>query len=166
MCAINLLLYLFLNLPGLTTENPVEKINKQISRDIMLGIHPPPAADSIVHCFHYSELLRVRIDKNSHAADFSVSDGSSEWMRGEVKRILNKGKFSISKIDSITKKHKIRNIDLVIPVIVESDDFPCGEEKKQKKIPKDFYKFNGQLLKGNISFSEEVIVWIPTMRIF
>ena len=166
MTPAKLLLYLLLNWYGVTIENPVEKINKQISRDLMLGIHPPPAADSIVHCFQYSELLRVRIDKNSHANSFNVSDGSSEWMKGEVKRMLGKGRFSIVKIDSIARKYKIRNIDLVIPVIIESDDFPCGEEKKQRRIPKDFYKFNGQLLNGNISFGNEVIIWIPTIRIF
>lgn len=160
------LIFLSLFQAGLFSTEPMEAVHKILSRDIQLGTGRPPIADSVINCFHFTDLIKVRIDRNSKVSGIKVSDGSSEWMKKEIKKMLTKKYFRLEKLDSVLLKNKIKGVELVIPIIVESEDFPCGTEKKERRVQPNYYNFGGQPLKGNMIFMKEIQIVCSTILVF
>jgi len=129
---------------------------KSLWRDLCLSIGLPPESNARDTCFHYSELMKVEINKFSKVVSLQFSDSAPEWVKNELDNAHKRKKISYMKLDSLALKEGLRDCTFVFPFIIESEDFPCGIAKKKRNLSSKYFKFNGRNLKGNIIFGEEV----------
>jgi hypothetical protein len=156
----SLLLAFFLTVyqPG----DSVQQFQQQLTRNINLYMKPPPDLDGGVKCFHYTELLKVEFDKRSHIVSITFSDSAPEWLKEDFNRIKEQKNIDYKKMDSLALKAGLRSCLFVFPLILETDDFPCGQEKKKRKLDDNYFQFDGRSLRGNIIFGEPIHFWWNT----
>lgn len=139
----------------------IKDFQKELDRNIERNIGLPPESDSGDTCYHYSELLKVEIDKFYKVKSIELSDSAPQWLKADLSKQMKKKSFNFKKLDSLAYAGKLRNCILVFPLVIESDDFPCGFERKKRKTNEKFFQFGGMNLKGNITFGEEIRCIIP-----
>ncbi len=123
-------------------------------------MEPPPNNIRTDTCYHYSELLRLVINKNSKVVSIELSDSAPVWLKRDIDRQKERKDFRFDKLDSMALKGKLRNCTLVFPLVLESVVFPCGTEAKKPNFPPNYFQFGGKNLEGNIIFGETLrFVW-------
>ena len=143
-------------------QDTLKDFRHQLSRDIQRNLRLPPETDSAGKCYHYTELLKVTINEKSHIVTIEFSDSAPQWLINDLQVQKDKKRIDLVKLDSIAKNAGFKNHILIFPFIIESDDFPCGSEKKIRRYSQNYFKFKGQDLKGKIIFGEEIKAVIPT----
>ena len=147
--------------PGDSLQN----FQMQLSRNIQLYMEPPPDYDSSGKCFYYAQLLKVEINNLSKVVSIDLCDGAPEWVKAELNKQKKRKNIDFKKLDSLASKARLRNCTLVFPFVVESEDFPCGQESKKRTITSKFFQFNSRRLKGNILFGEQIqFIWSVQYR--
>ncbi len=138
----------------------LENFQKQLGVNINIYMGPPPDMDSSKRCYHYTELLKVEINKNSKVVSMEPSDSAPAWLRQEINKVSKIKNTRFEKLDSLALKAGLHNCTLVFPLIIESDEFPCGQENKKRSISENYFQFGGKNLKGNIFFGNQIkIIW-------
>jgi hypothetical protein len=140
----------------------VQKFQQQLTRNIRLQMELPPNYNSLDTCNHYTELLKVEIDKSSHIVSITFSDSAPDWLKNDITRIKEQKRIDYEKLDSLALKARLRSCLFVFPLIIESDDFPCGQENKKRKLNDNYFQFEGKSLKGNIIFGESIYFYWGT----
>lgn len=125
-------------------------------------VEPPPEYDSSGTCYHYTELLKVEINKFSKVVSLNLSDSAPEWLREDIDKQKKRNNIDFNKLDTLAFKAKLRNCTLVFPLILESEDFPCGYANKKRSLDSKYFQFKGKHLKGNVIFGEEIRIIFPT----
>ncbi|MDZ4808185.1 MAG: hypothetical protein SGI96_07920 [Bacteroidota bacterium] len=160
-----MLLNLLFGVILLGTENKADSLKdfqKQLANNIERFLPLPPETSSGDTCFYYSELLKVQIDKFAKVIAIDLSDSSPEWLKKNITEMNQKKRINYFKLDSIASKSGLRNCMLIFPLIIESDDFPCGEGRKKRSFNDNYFHFEGKSLKGNIIFGEQIRVVYTT----
>jgi hypothetical protein len=144
----------FLLAIALTAHNPgdssFDAFQHQLAIYIERYMKPPPDMDSTIHCYHYTELLKVEIDKRSHITSITFSDSAPGWLKTDITRIKEQNRINYKKLDNLASKAGLRSCSFVFPLALESDDFPYGQEAKKRKLDDKFFQFEGRSLKRNI----------------
>ena len=151
-----------------STENKIDSLKdfqKQLANNIERFLPTPPEIYSGDTCFYFSELLKVQIDKFAKVISIDLSDSSPEWLKKDITELKKKKRINYLKLDSIASKSSLRNCILIFPIIIESDDFPCGEGRKKRSYNENYFHFEGKSLKGNIIFGEQIRI-VYTTRYF
>jgi hypothetical protein len=144
----------------------IQNFRKQLARNIELYMPLPP--EILLHdtCYHNTDLLKVEVNKSFKVVSIELSDSAPAWLKKELNEIKERKRIDYKKLDSLALKAGLRNCTLVFPLIVESDYFPCGKEKKKRSVNESFFKFGGANLKGNIIFGEQIkLVWPVDYRV-
>ena len=149
------------NLPGDSLSN----FQKKLSRDIILNMGLPPDSHRGDTCYHYTELIKVEINKYYKVVSIELSDSAPQWIKEDIDRQKKQKDINYKALDSLAMKGGLRNCSLVFPFIIESDDFPCGQEMKKPRLPAEYFQFGGKKLKGNIFFGEEIKYRVPIRHI-
>jgi hypothetical protein len=156
---INILVGVFLfavKIPG----DSLQDFSNYLEKNIQLYMEPPPEFDSSGTCFHYSELLKISINKYSKVESVNLSDSAPDWLKQRLSKQIENKNVEIKKLDSMALTSGLRNCILVFPLILESEDFPCGLALKKRSLMSNFFKFRGKNLKGKVFFGEQIqIVW-------
>lgn len=152
----------FLILFSYPQRDTLKDFRHQLSGDIQRNLGLPPETNSAGKCYHYTELLKVTINKKSQIVNIEFSDSAPQWLTDDFQKQKDRKKIDYVKLDSIAKKVGFKNHILIFPFTIESDDFPCGSENKIRRYPQNYFKFKGQYLKGEIIFGEHINVVIPT----
>jgi hypothetical protein len=142
--------------PGHFPGDSLSNFQKKLERDICLYMELPPESDAGDTCFHYTELLKVEINKSSKVISLEFSDSAPEWLKEDLNKQKQRKQVNYKKLDSLAFKDGLRNCTLVFPFIIESEDFPCGLAKKKRSLSSKYFQFGGKNLKGNIIFCEEI----------
>lgn len=121
-------------------------------------MNPPPGNN----CYHYIELVKVEINKNSKITSVDFSDSAPAWIQTISKKNFPLYSSKFRKLDTLAAKIGYKNCNLLFPLTIESDDFPCGSENKKRKLEDNYFQFNGTLLKGNIVFGETIHIIYST----
>lgn len=144
----------------------IQNFQKQLGRDIQLYMKPPPNFNLSDTCYHYTELLKVEINKFSKVISINLSDSAPAWLKEEIAKIKERKRIDYKKLDSLAIKAGLRSCTIVFPLILESDYFPCGKENKKRSLNENYFQFDGKNLKGNIIFGEQMkLVWPVDYRV-
>lgn len=146
--------------------DPLKDFHLQLSRDIERNTRLPPEADSAGNCYHYSELLKVSINKQYNVISVELSDSAPAWLVADLQMQNEKKRIHFNKLDSIAKRNRLKDCIIVFPFVIESDDFPCGKEEKRRRNPPNYFKFGGKNLQGKIYFGKEIRAVFSTRYIF
>lgn len=142
-------------------KDTTEAFVRQLEKNIFVFFDPPPDFNNGDTCYHYSELLKVEIGKYSKVISIELSDSAPGWLKNNLEKQKQRRRIDYKKLDSIALKNKIKNCTIVIPYIMESDSFPCGEAKKKRSFSEFFFQFTGRNLKGNIIFTRQIRMVFP-----
>jgi hypothetical protein len=156
--SIFLTLSLIVHQPG----DSIQKFQRELARNINLYMQLPPDPDSVETCTHYTELLKIEIDNRSHIKSITFSDSAPKWLTKDINRLKEQKRIDYKKLDSLALTTGLRSCLFVFPLIIESDDFPCGQENKKRKLSDNYFQFKGKSLKGNIIFGESIYFYWGT----
>lgn len=154
--------YFFLLLLSINKLNneKLDSIHYFLSYSLFAYTRMPPEADSGDKCYHYTELLMVKFNKKSKVSELRFSDSAPDWLIKDFEKTKLLGRVKVDKLDSIAKKNNIRNIVILFPVIIEPDSFPCGESKRARMLPANYFCFNNQLLNESVIIGKQIeIIW-------
>ena len=137
-------------------DDSLQNFRNQLGRSFDLYMRPLPDFFNMDTCYHYTELLKLEINKSSKVVSVDFSDSAPQWIKKELNTLKEKNKIDFRKLDSLTLKGRLHNRTLVFPLIIESEDFPCGQDKKQRTLSEIFFQFNGKNLQGNLIFGPHI----------
>lgn len=132
-----------------------------LAKTIEKYLPPPPEMDAGDSCFHHTALLKAKIDSQSHVVSIDLSDSGPPWLRNELQRIKANGRINFQVLDSIAKKDKIIDCEILFPFVIESENFPCGVSSQKRRLPEHYFHFNGIKPSGKIYFVEEIVILWP-----
>jgi hypothetical protein len=142
-----------LNLPA--PGDSLQNFKSQLGSNLYRCMRPPKNSDNGDTCYHYTELIKVEINKSSKIVSIELSDSAPNWMKEDI-GLQKKNKCINRGLDSIALASKWRNCSLVFPVVIESEDFPCGAAPQSRRYEENYFHFSGYNLRGNIIFGEPI----------
>ena len=142
--------------PAHSNLDSLTNFQRGLWRELSRNIGFPPEVYLRDTCFHYTDLIKVEINKSSKVVSIQFSDSAPEWLKKDLDKSITRKYFNFKILDSLAIKDGLRNCTFVFPYIIESGDFPCGQAKKRRTLNSNFFKFDGKNLKGNILFGEEL----------
>jgi len=142
-------------------KDSLQDFSQYLARSLALCLKPPPEYGPSDSCYQYMELLKVEIDKSSRVVSLIFSDSAPGWLVKDLKKKRDIYREKFEKMDSIAAKGRLRNCIYIFPIKIESVDFPCAKSKEIIHLDKDYFKFDGKNLSGNISFADELRIIYP-----
>lgn len=145
---------------GIKEINLWGAVNQTVMRHF--GIGAEPLNDS---CYFSQSFLKLSFDKKSKLKTIEFSDNADNWLKEELNRAIKGNRFDHSKLDSIAKRERLKNMSVIFPFVVTSWEYPCKALQSLLQYDPRWFIFGGIRLKGNVLLSKEITISIITKPI-
>jgi len=90
--------------PGHCPGDSLPDFRYKLGRDICLYMQLPPESNAGDTCFHYTELLKVEINKFSKVVSLEFSDSAPKWLKEDINKQKQRKQVNYKKLDSLAFK--------------------------------------------------------------